>query len=340
MEAGGDMNISVELKVFAKNLSILIIEDDENLNKELVEIAKIFFKDVKFAFDGEEGLAIYKQNKVDIILSDITMPFLNGIELSKKVKNLNHNQNIVILSAHSELSYLIDLIDIGVRQFVHKPFDDQELLYRLLKVCEEIVLSKENLKNQETLSSGQQFESEMVVKNNIVIEKSGLECVNHEAINGKNFMKSLEEDTVAWEAVLEDISMLLELNSDFQYYIGLIYTDKITKDILFCVSSVLRKMYTALASIEVMSGMTTIFYSLISFIENLDYSEMSDEQLKKFKMLEFIYDDISRFIETIFVYKDSIDIYYLQDSLKVSIEQLKQNVLNLPLENEEELELF
>lgn len=136
------MNIVADLKSFAKDLTILVAEDDKELNSELVSLLKIFFKNVDFAYDGEEGLRLFKLNRPDIVLSDITMPKLDGIKMATEIKIVNRTQPIVILSAHTELQYIIPLIDIGISQFVAKPFESDNLLYRLLKVSEEIVSKK------------------------------------------------------------------------------------------------------------------------------------------------------------------------------------------------------
>jgi YesN/AraC family two-component response regulator len=331
------MNIASELKVFAKELSILIVEDDKVLNNELIEIASLFFKEVKFAYDGQEGLELYKQSPVDIVLSDITMPFLNGVELSQQIKNIDNTQNIVILSAHSEITYLINLIDIGIRQFVHKPFSDEEFLYRLLKVCEDIVLSREDCSDEIVPLK---MKSKVIAKNQEQEKKEKKTTItNHIPVNVDDFFKSLKEDSVIWDAVSEDIHTLLELNDDFENYIGLLYSKQINNQALQSIGSILKKMYTILSQIVAMSNMTSVLLNLSSFIDEINYDALSDEQINKLKILEFIYDDISRFINTVFVYKDAIDIHYLEDSLNSSIKQLKQNLSDTPFE-EEELELF
>ncbi len=328
------MNISVELKVFAKDLTLLIVEDDRSLNEELVEISKMFFKNVEFAYNGREGLELYKNGSFDIVMSDITMPFLNGIDLSRKIKDIDEHQNIIILTAHSEVSYLVELVDIGIRQFIHKPFDDHELLYRLLKVAEEIVLSRAYKENPTELFSSKN-ENTLTVKNSKIIPRG----LGHVPMTGKDFARTLEEDEVLWAAILDEIIILIELKEEFGYFVELIYTNKITKEVLHEISAVLRKMHTILSQIEAMKNMTLSLFELASFIETLDYSILSEKQMNQFKILEFIYDDISRFIDSTFIYKDSIDIHYLEDSLNSSIEQLKHNVLNIHL-SEEALEIF
>ena len=331
------MNIAGELKVFAKDLSILIVEDDVELNQELVAIAKIFFKHVASAYDGQEGLEVYTKEHFDIVMSDITMPFVNGVNLSKQIKNINEHQNIVILSAHSEVSYMIDLVDIGIRQFVHKPFDDQELLYRLLKVAEELVVSRAAEANaQSTIAKMQEKTLEVPQQTK---EMTSVVGIAHESVNASSFNDALKSDEVAWSVMEEEISVILELKEDLEHYVGLIFSDKVSKEVLYEISSVLRKMYTSFSQIDSMKNMTLVLFELASFIEEVDYSQLSQEQMEKFKIIEFFYDDIARFIETVFVYKDTIDVFYLEDSLRSSVTQLKHSVLQTQIE-EEEFELF
>jgi DNA-binding response OmpR family regulator len=142
------MSILKELSFFGKNYSILVVEDDKELNNELMEVCQLFFKSVDFAYDGQEALEKYKNNhfNYDIVLSDITMPKMNGVVLSREIKSLKRNQDILILSAHNEMNYLIDLIDIGISQFVTKPFEQNELLFRLLKICENLFYKNEYIR--------------------------------------------------------------------------------------------------------------------------------------------------------------------------------------------------
>jgi len=335
------MSVYKELKVFAKDLRILIVEDEKILNAELVEISKLFFKDVLFAYSGEDALKIYKQESmdIDIVLSDITMPGMDGVALSRKIKLLNDEQSIVILSAHSEMSYIVELIDIGIRQFVHKPFDDKELLFRLLKVSESITLMKaykeHDAKSEKLIKVTTENPNHTQTESKAV----GHDVIAHKALNSESFMDSLQSDEFLWLAFENDIATLLELQEDFEYIVSGFRLNSITQKMLFSFSKTLRKVHTIFMQMDSLTKISQTFLDLIYFIEDLDYKRVTQEQINHFKMLEFIYEDISRFIETVFIHKDTIDIHYLEDSLGSSLKQLKQSVLQIPIE-EEELELF
>lgn len=328
------MNIFKELKEFAKDLTLLIVEDDIALNGELYELSKLFFMDVKVANNGQEGLDLYNKEKFDIILSDVTMPIMNGVELCKKVKIINQDQAIIVLSAHNEVEYFVELIDIGIRQFIHKPFKDDEFLYRLLKVCENVSLAKfykeenEFIMDEETPSATAQTKP----------KKAG-DVLSQKRLSSKSFLTNLQNSGSEWSVIEDDITTLIEINDDFEVYINDIFEGNLSYGLLLKISGLLKRMQTILSQIDFMRQMAGLFLDLATFLKDIDFDSLKDEQKNKFKMVEFIYDDISRFIQTVFVYKDTIDIFYLQDSLASSIKQLKNSVQNLPLE-EEEFELF
>ena len=135
---GVTLNLLWELKYFARSLNLLIVEDEITLNEELSNILSNFFKEVKSAHNGLEALEEYKVYKPDIILTDISMPKMDGIKMSEEIKNINREQHIVVLSAHNDIKLLIKLIDIGIDQFVLKPLEKNKLMYALLKVSENI----------------------------------------------------------------------------------------------------------------------------------------------------------------------------------------------------------
>ncbi len=130
---------SKDIIEYTKNLSILFVEDDDELRINTAEILKNFFKKVDTACNGGEAIAIYLKSPSDIILTDIRMPKVNGVELIKHIYDINDKQAVIVLSAHDESKYLLPLINLGIEQFVKKPIDFQELLGALLKTSRQIV---------------------------------------------------------------------------------------------------------------------------------------------------------------------------------------------------------
>lgn len=86
------------LQSIAKEFTILLVEDSKALQKQIVLLLEKFFKEVYVASDGIEGVEIYKQVNPDLVLTDLTMPRMNGHDMIREIKKINSDVEIVILS--------------------------------------------------------------------------------------------------------------------------------------------------------------------------------------------------------------------------------------------------
>ncbi len=115
-------------KEFLKNLKVLLVEDEENLSSLLKASIGDNFCDFIIADNGNEGMCKFLEISPDIIITDIMMPELNGLEMAKEIRVANQDIPIIILSAFSEKEKLLSAIDIGITKYFIKPFDPDELL--------------------------------------------------------------------------------------------------------------------------------------------------------------------------------------------------------------------
>lgn len=122
-----------EIKENARGLSILYVEDDQELRHNTARLLGSFFDDITTVENGAEGLDKYKKHSYDLIMTDINMPQMNGVKLAQQIKYDNPRQVIVVISAHDEASYLLELINIGVDYFVLKPLDLSQFMVVLDK---------------------------------------------------------------------------------------------------------------------------------------------------------------------------------------------------------------
>ena len=127
------------LREYSKDLKILYVEDDFELRENTSMLLTNLFQKVTTAENGADGLQKYKQELFDIVITDINMPILNGIEMIKEIKSINPEEVIIVTSAHDEAEYLIGLIDLGVDSFILKPIELQKLLNILFKISRNIV---------------------------------------------------------------------------------------------------------------------------------------------------------------------------------------------------------
>jgi DNA-binding response OmpR family regulator len=91
-----------DLMQVAKGKNILIVEDSENISESLAFLMRKFFDDVQIAENGREGLEKFEPNKFDVIITDLRMPFLNGIDMIREIKKIDSEQVIIITTAFED----------------------------------------------------------------------------------------------------------------------------------------------------------------------------------------------------------------------------------------------
>ncbi|MBF0537144.1 MAG: response regulator [Nitrospirae bacterium] len=126
----------------SKGIKILYVEDDRQIREDTMRLLLRFVDRVEGAANGQEGLDKYREGAFDIVISDIRMPHLNGIEMVRGIKKLNKDQKIIVISAHDEAQYLMELINLGVSNFLLKPLDVQQLLDVLSELVDYLWFSK------------------------------------------------------------------------------------------------------------------------------------------------------------------------------------------------------
>ena len=127
---------------FTKDLKILYAEDDLELQKQTRELFEVLFSSVTVASDGAEALAYYEKEAFDMVISDIKMPVMDGIELSTRIREKNPYQCIIIISAYNDTEYLMKFINLNIRQFLQKPINIDNMIETLYFTAKNIVNEK------------------------------------------------------------------------------------------------------------------------------------------------------------------------------------------------------
>lgn len=109
-------------------LNLLIADDEDNIAQLLERIFKNKGYNIFIANDGESAFEIVKKNNIDIVISDIRMPKLDGISLLKKIKEFDSFIEVLIMTAFADVETAIDAIKIGARDYIRKPFDIEEVI--------------------------------------------------------------------------------------------------------------------------------------------------------------------------------------------------------------------
>ncbi|MEA3384755.1 MAG: EAL domain-containing protein [Campylobacterota bacterium] len=118
-----------------KDITVLYCEDEDNLRDVTSGILKSFTKKQFIAVDGAQGLEYFKANadEIDLIITDVNMPNMSGLEMAKEIKAINANIPIIVATAFSNSEYLLEAIDLGVDKYVLKPVNIKKLLDTMAK---------------------------------------------------------------------------------------------------------------------------------------------------------------------------------------------------------------
>ncbi|MDD2383075.1 MAG: response regulator transcription factor [Sulfurospirillaceae bacterium] len=121
-----------------KTLRILYAEDEEGIRSNISASLRYYVKEVIEAENGKAALALYHKEKPDIVITDILMPLMSGIELAKIIRKEDETTPIVIISAHTDKEYLLNVVDLHLEQYIVKPVNLDELMAALSRCLKRI----------------------------------------------------------------------------------------------------------------------------------------------------------------------------------------------------------
>lgn len=162
-----------------KEVTLLYVEDEAIIRDELVEILDEEVAKLYVAKNGEEGLQLFKEHDIDLVITDIRMPVMDGLQMSQAILKIDSHVPIIISSAFNDTEYLIESIKLGIHYYLIKPINLNEVFSTLEKASANILNAKNLKKNEKLL---QQYK-EVVDKNSIVskTDKNGVITYVNEA---------------------------------------------------------------------------------------------------------------------------------------------------------------
>ncbi len=175
-------------------ISILFVEDEPSIRNELSLFLKRYAKDdLHIAENGKEGLALFRTLQPDIVISDIRMPIMNGIDMVKEIKKINAKQAIIFTTAHSDSSFFLDAIDMQVEGYLLKPIDLKLLDEKIKNISENIFIKKQYYEQTVVMDEIAYLQGNMLAVLNkdmkpIFLNKKWMELL------GVNTLKELDED--------------------------------------------------------------------------------------------------------------------------------------------------
>lgn len=120
--------LSKELIDQLSNFTLLYVEDEDGIRENICEILQDVFKTIYVAKNGDEAYTIFVEKKPDLIITDIKMPKLNGLELVEKIRQINAKVRVIILSAHTDLDYMLKATELHLVKYIIKPINEEKLI--------------------------------------------------------------------------------------------------------------------------------------------------------------------------------------------------------------------
>ncbi|QOY53292.1 response regulator transcription factor [Candidatus Sulfurimonas baltica] len=124
----------VQLTQETKKLTAMVVEDEKVVNELLSSTFKNFFSTVGSYFNSEDALNAYLKSAPDVVFVDIIMSGMDGIELSRKIREINPTQIIIVISASNDIEKISESIEVGVNSFIQKPIDTKKIIELLTSV--------------------------------------------------------------------------------------------------------------------------------------------------------------------------------------------------------------
>lgn len=190
-----------------KNLKILYIDDEDSIRENAVEYLNFYCDNVYEADNGINGLETYEKFQPDIIISDIKMPRLNGIDMVKKIRQKDKKTKIILATAFLETSYLLEAIELGLVKYLIKPITANKLL-PVIKSCIEDIVGDKSIFYLDKDFSFDILNKTLFHKNEqIILTKKELLFLELLIKNNRRAVKYSEFNSYVWQGEMTEDSM-------------------------------------------------------------------------------------------------------------------------------------
>ena len=190
-----------------KNFTILYVEDEEMVRKNAVEFLNRVCSKVLEAKDGKEAIKIWSEEKPDIIITDINMPRLNGLDMAAYIRTQDKDVQIIVATAHSDTEYLLRAVELQLVKYIIKPITKDKLV-NAINMSIELIEDKSKFNLQLSDSCSYNAYEKTVLKDGVEIkltknETLFLDLLAHHHSRVVNY-EEIEDAIWAYEGMSQD----------------------------------------------------------------------------------------------------------------------------------------
>jgi len=257
-----------EILKMTNDLHLLYIEDDLTMHETSIDLFKNFFNQITTAIDGVDALEKYKEGSIDIIITDISMPRMDGIELIKKIRKENRHIPIIVYSAWNDPSYMTACISMNVDGYLLKPMQIKNIMEVLEKVSIRLLHFPKVRKKSELIEALDKQNNELLKEQFAMDELTGLKSYNY-------LLKKIEKCS------LEDIPVIILIDIDEFHIFNELYGLSVGDEILFRFVNNLKKFCKEHPyELFRMSGDQFVLYENVKAIDTEKYEGDIEELFK------------------------------------------------------------
>jgi CheY-like chemotaxis protein len=302
---------NMHFKILSKGRKLLLVEDNSIVLNILISLLKHYFF-IKVAKNGQDGLKLYKEESFDIVITDIHMPKMNGIDMCKEIRKIDIEQPLVVISSSDNADDFISLIDLNIQSFIAKPFTKDKFYDKLSLVLKNIYYRK--------IAERQRFkEYRKHLKNKKTNSFIHTYCPLHydRKINIKN----------DWGLYLHEEEDIIFLCKELEDTVVDIVFDEINSDKLNNLVYYFRKLSSLMSITDNFKDISKSFLKISNLYEEHMDSYDDPQKAESLRLIEFIWNDVEKYLYDMFIEKSVINMNYFVDSLNNNIQNI-ENSLN------------
>lgn len=222
-----NINLINQIRFFGNAITVLYVEDEQNVREQVGKMLQKLFENVAIVANGQLAIELYGQKRFDLVITDLKMPYMDGLQLCEEIIQIHPEQKIILVSAHKEVDEMFRLINIGVVGFISKPIDMDVMLAKIYAVIKNIYAEKMMRYHYDDMKQ-KLLDNPLIAEEDLYYRDTLTSLYNQDY-----FLETINNDSKKW-AILININDFKFINNHYSFAHG--------NHLLFQVAQLLRTL--------------------------------------------------------------------------------------------------